>query len=101
MRWETYSFEGIVACVLHVCCARIVDLDLLALLGGHRDEKRVDARPVWCTLLILGRWRGWRISVGCWGCGRGRGTAFTRSRSHSGRVKMWFWFKTGVGVVRG
>ena len=64
MRWGTYSFEGIVECVLHVCCARIVHPDLPALLGGHRDEKRVDGRRVWYALVFLGEWQEWHISLG-------------------------------------
>ena len=41
---KTYVFERIVACVLHVRRARVVDLDLFPLCGARGDEQVGDRR---------------------------------------------------------
>ena len=68
-REGTHSFESIIARVLHVCCTRVVHLDLLALLRGHGHEERVDASRWGRGRVVLGREWWWRVTImggGCW-----------------------------------
>ena len=99
---DTYSFEGVVARVLHIRCTRVVDLDYLAHLSGHRDQERVYADRGGRRRVIFGRGR--RGSVAVLGSGGRGGCSLARARSHAAlepvRVVS---FRGGglAGVVRG
>ena len=93
MRMEaTHSLEGIIARVLHVARARVVDLDLLALSCGRGNKERVDARRR--RRIILGRRWWWSVAVGWYG--RWRGSAFARARGHAVQT-VWIFVGGGLG----